>query len=108
MRKFRLGVIRGNLSEGRCSFGSKNCRAFVEVVSWDSNVHQEATAVCPGGKLTTGSHIGVILGPRLAILWVMLKLSRAMVSHAAAICQMLVGHVLGFVSQSAPPEAPRF
>ena len=29
-------------------------------------------------------------------------------SHNEAICQMLFGHVVGFVSQSAPPEAPRF
>ena len=37
----------------------------------------------------------------------MLKLSRAMVGHVEAICQILFGHV-GFVSQSAPPEIPRF
>ena len=42
-------------------------------------MHLEATAVDLGGKLTSGSHIGAILGPSLAILWVMLKLSRAMV-----------------------------
>ena len=34
----------------------------------------------------------------------MLKLSRAMVGHAEAICQMLFGHVVGFVSQSALPQ----
>ena len=72
-------------------------------------MHLEATAVLLGlqdlgGKLTTGSHIGVILGPSLAILWVMLKLSRAMVGHAEAICQMLLGHVVGFVSQSVLPQ----
>ena len=73
-------------------------------------MHLEATAVLLGlQELTTGSHIGVILGPSLAILWVMLKLSRAMVGHGEAICQMLFGHVVGFVSQSAlPPETPRF
>ena len=59
-------------------------------------MHLEATAVLLGlqdlgGKLTTGNHIGVILGPSLAILWVMLKLSRAMVGHAEAKCQMLCG-----------------
>ena len=37
-----------------------------------------------------------MLGPSLAILWVMLKLSRAMVGHAEAICQILFGHVVGF------------
>ena len=31
----------------------------------------------------------------------MLKLSRAMVGHVEAICQMLFGHVVGFVPQSA-------
>ena len=75
----------------------------------DNNVHLEVTAVLLGlqdlgGKLTTGSHIGVILGmlgPSLAILWVMLKLSRAMVVHAEVICQMLFGHVVGFVPQRA-------
>ena len=72
----------------------------------DCNAHLEATAVLLGlqdlgGKLITGSHIGVILGPSLAILWVMLKLSRAMVGHAEAICQMLLGHVVGFVPQNA-------
>ena len=56
-----------------------------------------------GDKLSTGSHIGAILGPSLAILWVMLKLSRARVGHVEAVCQMLFGHVVGFVSQSAPP-----
>ena len=45
--------------------------------------------------------MGTILGGSLAILWVMLKLSRAMVGHVEAICQMLFGHVVGFVSQSA-------
>ena len=34
----------------------------------------------------------------------MLKLSRTMVGHAEAICQMLFGHVVGFVSQSALPQ----
>ena len=34
----------------------------------------------------------------------MLKLSRAMVGHVEAICQILFGHVVGFVSQSAPPQ----
>ena len=34
----------------------------------------------------------------------MLKLSRAMVGHVEAICQMLFGHVVGFVSQSAPSQ----
>ena len=75
----------------------------------DSNVLLEATAVLLGlqdlgGKLTTGSHIGVILRQSLAILWVMLKLSRAMVGHAEAICQMLFGHVVGFVPLSALPQ----
>ena len=69
-------------------------------------MHLEATAVLLGlqdlgGKLTTGSHLGVILGPSLALLWAMLKLSRAMVGHAEGICQMLFGHVVGFVFQSA-------
>ena len=72
-------------------------------------MHLEATAVLlglqdVGSKLTTGSHIGLILGRSLAILWVMLKLSRAMVGHAEAICQMLFGHVVGFASQSALPQ----
>ena len=49
-----------------------------------------------------GSHIGAILGPSSAILWVMLKLSRAMVGHVGAVCQRLFGHVVAFVSQSAP------
>ena len=43
----------------------------------------EATAVLLGAKLRDLggklTHIGAILGPSLAILWVMLKLSRAMV-----------------------------
>ena len=41
----------------------------------------------------------------------MLKLSRSMVGHVEAICQMLFGlfgHVVGFVSQSALPQKPRF
>ena len=43
-------------------------------------MHLEATAVLLGlqdlgGKLTTGSHIGVILGPSLAILWGQVGLS---------------------------------
>ena len=52
-------------------------------------MHLEATAVLfgvklrdIGGKLTSrksGSHIGAILEPSLTILWVMVKLSRAMV-----------------------------
>ena len=75
----------------------------------DSNVHLKATAVLLGlqdlgGKLTTGSHIGVILGPSLAILRVMLKLSRAMAGHAEAICQTLLGHIVGFVPPSALPQ----
>ena len=49
-------------------------------------MHQEATAVLLGaelrdigGKLAIpGSHIGPILGPSSAFLWVMLKLSCAM------------------------------
>ena len=48
-------------------------------------MHQEATAVLLGAKLwdiegkstPPGSYIGPILGPSLAILWVMLKLSGA-------------------------------
>ena len=69
-----------------------------------------ATAVLFGAKLQSGasrlagSHIGTVLGPSLAILWVMLKLSWAMVSHVKAICQMLFGHVVGFVSRSARPQ----
>ena len=44
----------------------------------------EATAVLLGAKLRDQvdyreAHIGAILGPSLAILWVMLKLNRAMV-----------------------------
>ena len=35
----------------------------------------------------------------------MLKLSWAMVGHAEAICQMLFGHVVGFVPQSALPRS---
>ena len=31
-----------------------------------------------------------------------------MVGHVEAIGPMLFGHVFGFVSQSVPPEAPRF
>ena len=55
-------------------------------------MHLEATAVLLGmgdlgGKLTTGKPC-----------W---QLSRAMVGHAEAIRQMLFGHVIGFVSQSA-------
>ena len=34
----------------------------------------------------------------------MLKLSRAMVGHVEAICQILFGHVVGFVPQSALPQ----
>ena len=34
----------------------------------------------------------------------MLKLSRAMVGHVEAICQMSFGHVVRFVSQSALPQ----
>ena len=49
-----------------------------------------------------------ILGPSLAILWVMLKLSRAMGGHVEATCQILFGHVVGFVSQSAPPETTSY
>ena len=47
-----------------------------------------------------------ISGPSLTILWVMLnlKLSRALVGHVVAICLMLFGHVVGFVSQSALPQ----
>ena len=75
-------------------------------------MHLEATAVLfglqdLGGKLTTGTHIGVILGPSLAILWVMLKLSGAMVGHVEAICQILFGHVVGFVSHSASPRSTK-
>ena len=47
--------------------------------------------------------MGAILGPSLAILWVMLKLSRA-IGHVEAKCQILFGHVVGFVSQSALPQ----
>ena len=57
-----------------------------------------------GGKLTTESHIGVILGPSLAFLWVMLKLSRAMVGHAEAICQVLFGHVVGLCPKVPSPR----
>ena len=76
-------------------------------------MHLEATAVDLAGKLTSrlaGSHIGAIWEPSLAILWVMLKLSRAMVGHVevVATCQILFGHVVGFVSQNAPRETPRF
>ena len=48
--------------------------------------------------------MGAILGPSLAMLWVMLMLSRAMVGHAEAVCQILFGHVVGFVSQSVLPQ----
>ena len=34
----------------------------------------------------------------------MLKLSRAMVGHVEAICQILFGHVVGFVPQSVLPQ----
>ena len=67
-------------------------------------MHLEATAVDLGGKLTSGKPYWRDFGPSLAILWVMLKLSRAMVGHVKAICQILFGHVVGFVSQSAPPQ----
>ena len=80
------------------SFGSKNCSAFGEVVNWELQLR------ILGANRLAGSHIGTILGPSLAILWVMLKLSRAMVGHAGAICQRLFGHVVGFVSQSALPQ----
>ena len=63
----------------------------------DNNVHLEATAVDLGGKLTSGK-------PSLAILWVMLKLSRAMVGHVEAICQILFGHVVGFVPKVLSPR----
>ena len=43
-----------------------------------------------GASWLQGSYFGAILGPRLAILWVMLKLSRATVGHVEAICQMLL------------------
>ena len=74
-------------------------------------MHLEATAVLLGaklrGKLTTwkpySRHSGAKFGS-LAILWAMLKLSRAMVGHVEAICQMLFGHVVGFVPQSALPQ----
>ena len=84
----------------------QNCRACGEVVSWETPPSSWVAGSCR--QVDYRSHIGVILGPSLAILWVMLKLSRAMVGHAEAICQMLFGHVVGFVSQSAPPEAQRF
>ena len=59
-----------------------------------------------GASWLLGSHIGPILGP---IVWLMLKLSWAMVGIVEAICQMLFGYVVGFVSQNVvPPEAPRF
>ena len=34
--------------------------------------------------------------------------NRAMVGHAEAICQMLFGHVVGFVSQSALPQKHQY
>ena len=34
-----FGVVQRNLSEGRCSLVSKNCRAFGEVANWENNVH---------------------------------------------------------------------
>ena len=64
-------------------------------------MHPEATAVLLGrGQVDYRRHPG----PSLAILWVMLKQSRAMVGHAEVICQMLFCHVVGFVSQSALPQ----
>ena len=70
-------------------------------------MHLEATAVLLGaklrdfgGKLTIpGSHIGPILGPSSAILWVMLKLSCAIVGH---VMLKLCGYVGGFVFQMFP------
>ena len=54
-------------------------------------MHLEATAALfgaklrdLGGKLTSGKPYWHVLGPSLAILWVMLKLSRAMVGHVEA------------------------
>ena len=44
------------------------------------------------------------MGPSLALLRAMLKLSRAMVGHVEAVCQMLFGHVVGFVPQSPLPQ----
>ena len=55
-----------------------------------------------GQEICQKVDIGAILESNLAILWVMLKLSRAMVSHEA-ICQILFGHVV-LVSQSALPQ----
>ena len=51
-----------------------------------------------GGKLTSS------WGQVWPFLWVILKLSRAMVGHVEAICQMLFGHVVGFASKSALPQ----
>ena len=55
-----------------------------------------------GGKFAIPGSLGPILGPNSAILWVMLKLSCAMVGHVEAIiCQMLFGYVVGFVSRAS-------
>ena len=67
-------------------FHTKNCRACGEVVS-------KPQLGFLGCRILGAGQIGVILGP-----------SRAMVGHAEAICQMLFGHVVGFVSQRALPQ----
>ena len=94
--------------------GSKNCRACGEVVSWETATCIWKLQLCflarscrilgeVDYRKPYSRHSGAKFGS-LAILWVMLKLSRAMAGHVEAICQMLFGHVVGFVSQSALPQ----
>ena len=57
--------------------------------------------------LLLGARLGGLEG-KFSYREVMLKLSWAMLCHVEAICQILLGHVIGFAPRNAPPPGPRF
>ena len=65
-------------------------------------MHLETAAVDLGGKLTSGKpDFGAKFGHSVGDVGVKSGYGRS--SHVEAICQILFGHVVGFVSQSALP-----
>ena len=71
----------------------------------DNNVHPEATAVDFGGKLTSGKPYWCDFGATFGhFVGDVEAKSGYGIGHVEAICQILFGHVVGFVSQSALPQ----
>ena len=85
------------------------CFKMVPGSIWGSSARIEATMGILGPRLGPSLAILDHVGSYSSASWARLELSQAMLGHVEAICQILLGHEVGFASKHvSPPAGPRF